>query len=293
MVELERLHRSIQTAEQLHAIARTMKALAATGIRQFEQAVEALSHYHRTVEMGFQVLLRRYPGLAQSARPAAIQGKGVIVIGSDQGMCGALNDRIVELAAQDLQERSSKANRVIVVGLRAESQLLDRGCAADLTLSAPGSLDAIVTVAQRIVLAIDQWHLGSGIEHIVLCHHRYHSGSSWEPIREEILPLDQSKLSDWAGEPWPTRCIPTFSIPVQELLVSLTHQYFFVSLFRAFTEALASENAARLLAMQAAEKNILERLEALQSVYHRERQAAITSEMLDVISGAESLANRS
>ncbi|PVE33232.1 F0F1 ATP synthase subunit gamma, partial [Enterococcus faecalis] len=66
-------------------------------------------------------------------------------------------------------------------------------------------------------------------------------------------------------------------------------EHLFVSLFRAFAESLASENAARLVSMQAAERNIEERLDELHKLYHHQRQNAITSELLDIISGFELL----
>jgi F-type H+-transporting ATPase subunit gamma len=75
----------------------------------------------------------------------------------------------------------------------------------------------------------------------------------------------------------------------ERLFSALIHQYLFVSLYRAFAESLASENAARLAAMQNAERNIEERLGELNRQYHQQRQTAITSELLDIVSGFEAL----
>ena len=75
----------------------------------------------------------------------------------------------------------------------------------------------------------------------------------------------------------------------ERLYQSLIREYLFVSLFRAFAESLASENAARLASMQVAERNIEDRLRTLTSEFHQSRQTAITSELLDIISGFEAL----
>lgn len=74
------------------------------------------------------------------------------------------------------------------------------------------------------------------------------------------------------------------------LFSALIRQHLFASLYRACVESLASENASRLRSMQAAEKNIQERIEDLTGLYHRERQASITAELLDVVAGSEALA---
>jgi F-type H+-transporting ATPase subunit gamma len=93
-----------------------------------------------------------------------------------------------------------------------------------------------------------------------------------------LLPIDRAWIKSIQEKKWPTRVLPTFTIERDSLFSSLFHQYIFVSLFRAFAESMASENAARLLSMQSAEKNIDERI-----------QNAITSELLDIVSGFEAL----
>jgi len=75
-----------------------MKAMAAVKIRQFEKAVESLGDYNKTIEMAFQVALRNRPGITVSARIGPKTRLGAIVFGSDQGMCGQLNDQIVSHA---------------------------------------------------------------------------------------------------------------------------------------------------------------------------------------------------
>ena len=80
---------------------------------------------------------------------------------------------------------------------------------------------------------------------------------------------------------------------VNQLFSSLVRHYLFFSLYRAFVESLASENASRLLSMQVAEKNIEEQLDELNVQFHRQRQAAITSELLDVVTGFEAITSQS
>jgi len=101
------------------------------------------------------------------------------------------------------------------------------------------------------------------------------------------LPCWQGRL---AALPWPTGNLPEVIGTGAATLSALMREYLFVSLFRACAESLASENASRLAAMQRAEKNIDELLEALNGKFHRLRQSAIDEELFDVISGFEALA---
>jgi F-type H+-transporting ATPase subunit gamma len=103
------------------------------------------------------------------------------------------------------------------------------------------------------------------------------------------MPLGRDWLTSLCRQPWPTNLLPTFTIDWPELVSSLIRQHLFASFSRALAESLSAENAARLAAMQAAEKNIEERSDELTARYHRRRQNAITEELLDVTAGFEVL----
>jgi len=101
--------------------------------------------------------------------------------------------------------------------------------------------------------------------------------------------VDRAWLARIQEEPWPTRVLPDFSMGWDALFSALIRQYLFVSLYRAFAESLASENASRLAAMQSAERNIDERLTELRGRFNQQRQSTITEELLDIVSGFEAL----
>jgi F-type H+-transporting ATPase subunit gamma len=105
----------------------------------------------------------------------------------------------------------------------------------------------------------------------------------------QIWPLDQAWLRSIAGRPWPSRRLPIFTMTPDRLFASLVRQHLFVTIFRASAQSLTSEHATRLMAMQAAERNIDERLEEMNGRFRRMRQQSITDELLDVVAGFESL----
>jgi len=124
---------------------------------------------------------------------------------------------------------------------------------------------------------------------VVLFYARPVSGA-WYRIRGvRLLPVDEEWINGLRARRWPTHVAPMFTMDQAQLFQSLIHEYLFVSLFRAFAESLASENASRLASMQVAEKNIEDRLRVLTAESRQLRQETITSELLDSIAAFEAL----
>jgi len=301
MKTLESIHRRIETATDLHGIVRTMRALAMTSIRQYERAVESLTDYNRATELGLHVLLSHAAAAGQqttvkSRKPLSQQRTGVIVLGSDQGMCGQFNEQIVALAQERLDALAiPPENRfVVAVGARVADLLEERGISLYKVYPVPTSVAAITPAVQELLvrhsgqaLALD----GAGLDQLFLFHHRLVSTTAYRPHFVRALPINPRQLAAVQVTGWPVPTLPTFSLPWESLFSALLRQHLFVILFRAYAESLACENVARLMAMQTAERNIEERLAELTSHYHRQRQNSITGELLDIVSGFEALSD--
>ncbi len=268
-----------------------MKALAAVSIRQYQKAVESLGEYNRTVEMGLQIALREQRGGGGGAEKTKASRIGAIVFGSDQGLCGQLNNIIVAHAAEEMDRAGvRKENRIIIaVGMRAADILEDTGQRVLEVLTTPGSTSGITPMVQDITVLLENWRFKRQIEHMYLFFNHYVSGATYRPTTVRLLPVDRVWLKNLEMKKWPSRTLPLFTMDWEALFRSLIREYLFVSLYRAFAESLASENASRRAAMQSAEKNIEERLEELFLQYHRQRQMTITEELLDIVAGFEAL----
>lgn len=291
METIEGLRRTIESTEELQSVVKTMKALAAVNIRQYEKAVESLAEYNKTVEMGLQVVLRNSPEVLLRARAAPKDRVGAIVFGSDQGMCGPLNEQIFQYAMDALDQLPAKpADRVILaVGERVNRLLEERGQPAEESVSVPGSVSGITPAVQMLLTNIEAWNAERGIEQVYLFYSKQLSGASYRPHKLHLLPVDEEWLRSLREKTWPSHVLPTFSMEWDPLFSALVRQYLFVSLFRAFAESLASENASRLAAMQGAERNIEDRLAELNTQFHQQRQMSITGELLDIVAGFEAL----
>ncbi|HOD35443.1 MAG TPA: F0F1 ATP synthase subunit gamma [Syntrophales bacterium] len=291
MQTTEALKRKIQSAQDLLSVVKTMKALAAVSIRQYQRAVESLNEYNRTVEMGLQVALKKMTRDVPRVKKAAIDRIGAIVFGSDQGLCGQLNALVVNHALDEMKALGvPKANRsVICVGSRPADILADTGQPIMEILDTPGSTAGITPMVQDITMILEEWRFKSQVEHVYLYYNEYISGANYQPKTLRILPVDRAWLENLQKKKWESKTLPMFTMDWETLFLSLIREYLFVSLYRAFAESLASENASRLAAMQNAEKNIEERLEELFGQFHRQRQMVITEELLDIVAGFEAL----
>jgi len=289
MQTVEALRARIESTESLQSIVGTMKALAAMKIRQYERAVESLTDYARTIELGLYVVLRhagrRLPEQAVEARA------GIVVFGSDQGLCGRFNDEIADFTVEQL-DRLGLRNEdldVLAVGSRVAGRLAQAGLRPSDWLSLPNSVAKITGLVEEILLAIDAWREENGVQRVLLFHNRPIQRARYQPVQVQLIPVELERFASLSGEGWPTRILPTFTMERERLLAALIRQYLFVSLHRASAESLASENGSRLSSMQAAQRNIDDRLEELESRYRYLRQSTITEELLDVVAGFETL----
>lgn len=282
----------MHTTEDLQAVVKTMKTLAAVNIRHYQTAVEALAQYNRTVEMGLRIVLRQRPERPVRAKPGLRRRLGAIVFGSDQGMCGVLNEQVASHAttAMEASGIASHERTLVAIGRRVAGLLEDAGQRLEEHLPAPSSVAAITAMVQDLVVRIEAWHAMQGCDQIVLFYPRLLAGATYRPYTFHLLPVDLEWLQRLERQPWPSRALPIFTMNADRLFSALIHQYLFVSLYRALAESLASENASRLASMQAAERNIMERLEELNAQFHRQRQVSITEELLDIVAGYEALA---
>jgi F-type H+-transporting ATPase subunit gamma len=285
------LRRKIDSARDLQSVVRTMKALAASNIGQYENSVRALGDYYRSVEMGLSICFREIAPAAQ-VEIKALPGEGAIgavVFGSDQGLVGRFNDVVADFALKTLAALPGKP-QVWAVGERIHARLADAGLPLEGRFIVPNSVKAIAPLIGQILVESEVRYSQGAISELHLFYNRPTSGAIYEPVPQRLLPLDETWRRQLAELPWPTKSLPEVMGGETDTLRALVREYLFVSLFRACAESLASENASRLAAMQRAEKNINELLENLRGTFHRLRQSGIDAELFDVISGFEALA---
>jgi F-type H+-transporting ATPase subunit gamma len=285
------LRRKISSAGDLQSVVRTMKALAASSIGQYEKSVSALGDYYRTVELGLGACFRENPPAAAKAeRHGETQAGpiGAVIFGSDQGLVGQFNDIVADYAIKTLAALPGKPH-VWAVGDRVHARLADAGLSLMGSFTVPNSVQAITPLVGQIQIESEAHRAKGEYAQLYVFHNRPQTGALYEPVSQRLLPLDAPWAEGLAKVPWPTKSLPEIMGGGTTTLRALIREYLFISLFRACAESLASENASRLAAMQRADKNIDDLLETLHGTFHQLRQSGIDEELFDVISGFEAL----
>ena len=283
------LSRKIASAGDLQSVVRTMKAVAAANVGQYEQAVRALADYNRTVELGLGICFRQTMSeeMGNAHFDSADAGSPVaIVFGSDQGLVGRFNDEIAEFASTFFATLPVTP-KVWAIGERVDARLFDAGLQPVGLLPVPGSIHAVAALVGKILVQCVSPQVPGAV--LYLFHHRPAPSGTYVPTSLRLLPLDEEWRKGLAQIAWPGSSLPDVIGSVSVTLGALIREYLFVSLFRACAESLASENASRLVAMRRADKNIGELLESLGTTFHSVRQNGIDEELFDVISGFEAL----
>jgi F-type H+-transporting ATPase subunit gamma len=284
---LESLRHKIDMARELNGVVRTMKALSASSINQYEKASQSLEDYYRTVRMGLLVCLKEARGMINTE--ARKSGKtGAIIFGSGQGLVGQFNDAVCQFAANRLGE--IKGEKIIwSVGSYLQGRLDDQGLPPYRTFEVPNTVEAITPMVGQLLWEVENALENRDISEVYLIFNRPQSKAIYGPECIRFIPLDERWLKELTALQWPTAKIPEAIYSTELTLKALVREYFFVTLFRAIAQSLASENASRLAAMQRAEKNIKDLLNDMTLTYHQLRQSSIDEEMFDVIFGAEAL----
>ena len=285
------LRRKIDSAGDLQSVVRTMKALAASSIGQYEKSVRALADYYRTVELGLGACFRENKlatAMVERKAPTHAGAISAIVFGSDQGLVGQFNDVVADYAIKTLAALPGKCH-VWAVGERVHARLADAGLPQVGLFTVPNSVQAITPLVGQIQIESEAHRDKDENAPLWVFHNRPLSGALYEPVSQQLLPLDAQWQQRLAKIHWPTTNLPEVMGGGSATLRLLIREYLFISLFRACAESLASENASRLSAMERADKNINDLLEQLQGSFHQLRQSSIDEELFDVISGFEAL----
>ena len=285
------LRRKIDSAGDLQSVVRTMKALAASSVGQYDKSVRALADYYRTVELGLGACFRGSAAVALMPDPKRQTDAGAIgavVFGSDQGLVGQFNDVVADYAIKTLAALPGKPE-VWAVGERVHARLADAGLPLMGLFAVPNSVQAITPLVGQIQIESEARRAKGDYARLYVFHNRPQPGALYEPVGQRLLPLDAEWQQGLARVRWPTGMLPEVMSGGTTTLRALIREYLFISLFRACAESLASENTSRLAAMERADKNIDELLENLHGTFHRLRQSGIDEELSDVISGFEAL----
>jgi len=275
---IEDMQTKIRMTEDLAGIIRTMKALSASKISQYDEAVRATKSYFHTVRLGLSICfakknIRAMPLVASENQLPM----GALIIGSDLGLIGRFNELLAEFAINKLSEIPGP-KKIWVVGERMYAQLKEKELPIHKIYHVPNSLKAISTLVGKLLIDLQ-------ISNYLVFRNRLTTGEHFEQVKQQLLPLDEKWIQQVILEKWITKKIPEVLSNEEQTVKSLIREYLFSALFQACVDSMAAENMTRLSAMQRAEKNISDLLSNLHRSYQQERQQSIDEELFDIIGG--------
>lgn len=275
MEQLPRLQAQISNLRELRDVIRALRALAASHVQEAQAALPGIRGYVEIVQDSIAegaVLLAEADEVAEPVAPT--DASVLIVVCSEHGFVGDFNERLLDLAEKERREDQ----QFVVIGRRgailAEERGLEVGWVIPMATHIGGVLDVARRVAERL----------AAVSSAAIVFGSYLRGGNFEAQARSILPLDPGLL---AGAD--RRNPPLHHLAPDTLLQRLASEYLLGEITWALMESLASENGARLRAMETADHNIGDRLDVLGRREHSLRQEAITSELLDVVTGAEAI----
>ncbi|OAN55244.1 F0F1 ATP synthase subunit gamma [Paramagnetospirillum marisnigri] len=294
MASLKDLRMKIVSVKSTRKITSAMKMVAASKLRRAQTAAEAARPFAERMERMLGTLAASLAG--QSGAPKMLTGTGadkvhlLVAVTADRGLCGGFNSSIVRATkamAADLLKQG-KIVKIMPVGRKAREQLRrDYGQYMIEGFENLGRKGVVFAEADQVAEKISTLFDAEDFDVCTVIYNRFKSAIAQEVTRQQVIPFPvpaQATKAD-AG----AKAIYEFEPGEEEILADILPRNLATQVFRALLESQASEQGARMTAMDNATRNAGEMINALAIKYNRSRQAQITKELIEIISGAEAL----
>jgi F-type H+-transporting ATPase subunit gamma len=290
MPSIKDLKTRIGSTKNTQQTTKAMKMVSAAKLRRATDAILSQRPYAQEIARMMSVLSAQGVG----ATAAKIQHKPVsllVAFSSDRGLCGGYNGSVIRAAGQFLTQKKSEGREVkcVFVGKKAYEALKLR-MTLDVVHYEEFGAKTTFRKAADLSKKIGPMFESGEVDEVVFVFNEFKNAISQVVKTEQVLPLQVGADADSAEAAAKAAAadLVIFEPSKQELYDSLSSKYFVVQVFKALLEAQASEHGSRMSAMENATKNAGEMIRKLTLQYNKQRQAAITKELLEIISGSES-----
>ena len=291
MDSLDSLKKHLKSATDLKQIVSTMKALSATNIKKYEKTALSLNKYINNVYTGIQGILSQnkdilnYIDYIEKNNDKKDCQNIIIVVGSNQGLCGKFNDKIINFFLEDTKylDFNSENNNLITIGDKIESIISSYNINIFKHISLPNSIENIVHIVYSIFTLIND--NSKKFKNIYIYYTQHDTKSNGILTKKKVVPLEKEFFKKILNKKWPTNNVPFWRIDTKKLFSNFIEQYIFISIYYAIANSMASEQKNRLMTLQGAEDNIKNNITETTLKYNQIRQTVITSDLIDVVSG--------
>ena len=279
----------IKSVENTRKITKAMEMVAASKMRKAQERMRAARPYADKIRNITANLSRatpeyQHPFVVKNSGTGAV---GVIVVTTDKGLCGGMNTNVLRAVTTRLREFEGTSTKVqaVAIGNKGFSFLNRVGIKVVSHATQLGDTPHLDKLIGPVKVLLDQYAEGK-LDAVYLCYTRFLNTMKQEPQIEQLLPLAADRLAQTDAEKqshgWDYLYEPDAKSVIDDLMV----RYAEALVFQAVAENMASEQSARMVAMKAATDNAGTLINDLKLVYNKTRQAAITKELSEIVSGA-------
>jgi len=282
----------IKSFENTKKITKAMEMVSAAKMRRAQERMRASRPYADKIRNITANLSKANPEYQSvyMRKGATSKVTGFIVVTADKGLCGGLNTNVLRAVTSKLREIQAEGGtaQAVAIGNKGFGFLNRIGAKVVSHATQLGDAPPIDKLIGPVKVMLDDFVAGK-VDVVYLCYTRFINTMSQIPVIEQLLPLTASRLDQTAEERaqhgWDYLYEPDAATVIDELLV----RYIEALVFTAVAENMASEQSARMVAMKAATENAGSLIGELKLVYNKTRQAAITTELSEIVSGAAAI----
>ncbi len=286
MASIKDLKKRITSTKNTQQTTKAMKMVSAAKLRRATDAIVSQRPYAHEIARLMSVLSGQDASLSESSQKKS--ATLLIVVSSDRGLCGGYNANVIRAASNFIiaKEKLGKAVKTAFIGKKAYELIRGR-FTLDLfhyeEFGAKITFKKAADISKKILPLFDQGE----VDEVVIVFNEFVNAITQVVQTEQVLPLKTDQEAD-AKNHVMTSELTIFVPNKKELYESLSGKYFVTQIFKALLDAQASEHGSRMSAMENATKNAGDMIRKLTLQYNKQRQASITKELLEIISGSES-----
>ena len=283
----QEIRSQIASIQNTQKITKAMEMVAASKMKKAQDQMTMARPYADKILNVISHLAHAHPEYESDfLSNREVSKKGYIIVSSDRGLCGGLNNNLFKkvLDQVEIDKTNSIGSAFSLIGNKSTSFFQRVGGEVIAKTSQLGDKPKIEQVLGLIKSTIDRF-LGNEIDELYIVYNRFVNTVSQEPVMQKILPISVMEKNDDYNFYWDYLYEPD----AKDVLESLFTRYLESLIYRAIVENLACEQASRMVAMKAASDNATDLISELQLIYNKNRQAAITQEISEIISGAAAL----
>lgn len=284
MAGAKEIRTKIKSIKSTQKITRAMEMVAASKMRKAQDRMQASRPYAKRIRT---VISNLASGRLEYKHPYLIEREpktvGLIVISTDRGLCGGLNSNLFKATVQTMRAWNEKQVNldICTIGRKAEGFFKRLGGNIIASLSNLKDKPTILDIIGTVKIMLDEYDEGK-IDRIYLIYNEFINTMTQKPKVDMILPIIDTDPEKRTRYSWDYIYEPD----AKELLDALLIRYVESLVYQGVVENLASEQAARMVAMKNASENAAELIDDLQLIYNKARQSAITQELSEIVAGA-------